>query len=84
MVDAGDYPVIARISGGTPSISIIRFEFYASTCKLVAKAGHVGRKGRRHVLKLNIPQRHREWFEGIWDRAKSFDLPFRFAPANTS
>ena len=37
-----------------------------------------------HVLKLNIPKRHREWFEGLWNRAKSFDLPFRFVPANTS
>lgn len=52
--------------------------------QLFAKAGYVGREGRHHVLKLNIPKRHREWFEGLWNRAKSFDLPFRFVPANTS
>ena len=52
--------------------------------QLFAKAGYVGREGRHHVLKLNIPQRHREWFEGLWNRAKSFDLPFNFRPANSS
>ncbi len=52
--------------------------------QLFAKADYVGREGRHHVLKLNIHFRHREWFEGLWDWAKSFDLPFRFVPANTS
>ena len=52
--------------------------------QLFAKAGYVGREGRHHVLKLNIPPRHREWFEGLWNRAKSFDLPFNFIPANSS
>ncbi len=36
MVDAGDYPAIARISGCTPNIFIIRFKLYASTCKLIS------------------------------------------------
>lgn len=52
--------------------------------QLFAKAGYVGSETRHHVLKLNIPLRHREWFEGVWDRAKSFDLPFHFMPANTA
>ena len=52
--------------------------------QLFAKAGYVGRERRHHVLKLNIPQRHREWFEGLWNRAKGFNLPFNFVPANTS
>ena len=51
--------------------------------QLFAKAGYTGREGREHVLKLNIPLKHREWFEGLWNRAKSFDLPFSFVPANT-
>ena len=23
---------------------------------------------------------HRKWFEGLWDKSKSFDLPVKFKP----
>jgi hypothetical protein len=51
--------------------------------KLFAKAGYTGKEGRTAVLKLALPMRHREWFEGIWNRAKTFDLPITFSPAFT-
>lgn len=52
--------------------------------QLFAKAGYWGKEGRNVVLKLNVSPHHREWFEGVWTRAKTFDLPFAFVPANTS
>jgi hypothetical protein len=44
--------------------------------QLFAKAGTISHEGRHHVLKLNVPMRHRQWFEGIWNRAKTFELPY--------
>jgi virulence-associated protein VapD len=51
--------------------------------KLFAKSGYVGTEGRKQVLKLAIAMQHRQWFEGVWNRSKTFDLPVVFAPAFT-
>lgn len=51
--------------------------------RLFAKAGYTGKEGRKPVLKLAIAVQHRQWFEGIWNRAKTFDLPITFSPAFT-
>jgi hypothetical protein len=32
------------------------------------------------VLKLAIAMRQREWFEGLWNQSKNFELPVRFVP----
>jgi hypothetical protein len=48
--------------------------------KLFAKAGYITAEGRKNVLKLAIVMRQREWFEGLWDQSKSFDLPVKFSP----
>jgi hypothetical protein len=51
--------------------------------KLFAKAGYVGTEGRKQVLKLAVAMRQRQWFEGVWDKSKSFDLPIVFTPSFT-
>lgn len=48
--------------------------------KLFAKAGYLGTEGRKDVLKLAVAMRQRQWFEGVWDKAKVFDLPVAFSP----
>jgi hypothetical protein len=48
--------------------------------KLFAKAGYMGVEGRRDVLKLAVAMRQRVWFEGVWDKSRSFDLPVTFSP----
>jgi hypothetical protein len=48
--------------------------------KLFAKAGYVTTEGRKSVLKLAIAMRQREWFEGLWNQSKNFELPVRFVP----
>jgi len=56
--------------------------------KLFAKAGYITTHGRSQILKLALAMQHREWFEGLWNTAKTFDLPVAFAPvfptSNTS
>jgi hypothetical protein len=48
--------------------------------KLFAKAGYITTEGRKDMLKLAIAMRQREWFEGLWNQSKSFELPVRFVP----
>jgi hypothetical protein len=48
--------------------------------QLFAKAGRITRQGRtKQVLKLAMTMQPRQWFEGLWDRAKTFDLPVHFS-----
>jgi hypothetical protein len=51
--------------------------------KLFAKAGYIGVEGRKNVLRLAVAMRQRQWFEGVWDKSKSFDLPVTFSPVFT-
>jgi hypothetical protein len=48
--------------------------------RLFAKAGYITTEGRKDMLKLAIAMRQREWFEGMWNQSKSFELPVKFVP----
>ena len=48
--------------------------------KLFAKAGYITTESRKHILKLTVAMRHREWMEGLWGRSKTFNLPVHFSP----
>ena len=49
--------------------------------KLFAKPGFLTKEGRKTVLNLAIASAQREWFEGLWNEAKSFAIPVKFKPA---
>lgn len=42
--------------------------------QLFAKAGRIV-KGRKPILKLAMAMQPRQWFEGLWNRARTFELP---------
>ena len=48
--------------------------------KLFAKAGYITTNGRKRIINLAITMRQREWFEGLWDKSKTFNLPVKFTP----
>ena len=48
--------------------------------KLFAKAAYITNDGRKKMINLAVAMQHREWFEGLWDKSKSFDLPVKFTP----
>ena len=48
--------------------------------KLFAKAGYMTTEGRKSIIKLAVAMRQRQWFEGVWNQSKSFDLPVKFSP----
>ena len=48
--------------------------------KLFAQAGYITTEGRKNILKLAVAMRQGQWFEGVWDQSKNFDLPVTFSP----
>jgi hypothetical protein len=51
--------------------------------KLFAKAGYITKDSRKKIINLAVAMRQREWFDGLWDRSKTFALPVKFTPIFT-
>ena len=56
-----------------PTLKTLRY-------KLFAKAGYFTHEGRKHILKLALAMKYRQWMEGLWDQSKTFTLPVTFTP----
>jgi hypothetical protein len=48
--------------------------------KLFAKAAYITTESRRPILNMAVAMQQRAWFEGLWDAAKTFELPAEFKP----
>jgi hypothetical protein len=48
--------------------------------KLFAKAGYISHHSRKRVISLAVAMQQREWFDGLWDKSKTFTLPDKFMP----
>lgn len=48
--------------------------------QLFAQAGLITKDGRRHTLQMATAMQRREWVRGLWDAAKSFELPWPVKP----
>lgn len=47
--------------------------------KLFAKPAYTTTRGRKPILNLALAMQTRQWMQGLWDQAKQFDLPVKFA-----
>ncbi len=52
--------------------------------KLFAKPAYITTKSRKSILHLDIAMQQRAWMQGLWDAAKTFDLPATFSPLHPS
>jgi hypothetical protein len=52
--------------------------------KLFAKSAYISTESRKPILHLAIAMQQRAWMQGLWDAAKTFDLPAHFAPLHPS
>ena len=43
--------------------------------KLFPQPAYITHEGRKPILKLATALQRREWLQGIWDQAKTFDVP---------
>lgn len=48
--------------------------------KLFAKAAYITTESRKPILNLALAMQQRAWMQGLWDAAKTFDLPAKFTP----
>jgi len=48
--------------------------------KLFAKPAFITTEGRKPILHLTIAMQQRAWMQGLWDAAKTLDLPAEFKP----
>jgi Transposase DDE domain group 1 len=48
--------------------------------KLFTKAAFITQSGGKKILHLAVSMRQRQWFEGLWNQSKTFDLPVKFHP----
>ena len=48
--------------------------------KLFAKASYITTESRKPILNMALAMKQRAWMQGLWDAAKSFDLPAKFTP----
>ena len=51
---------------------------------MLDKAGCLAHQGRKDIFRFALAMRRREWFTGLWDRSKSFDLPVHFPSVFTT
>jgi hypothetical protein len=54
-----------------PTLKTLRY-------KVFAIGGYLTKNGNARVLKLSLAMRRREWFTGLWDKSRAFDLPALF------
>ena len=47
--------------------------------KLFAKPAYTTTEGRKPILNLDLAMQKKQWMKGLWDQAKQFDLPVKFA-----
>ena len=47
--------------------------------KLFAKPAYTTTESRKPILNFAIAMQKRQWMQGLWDQAKQFDLPVKFA-----
>ena len=48
--------------------------------KLFAKAAYITTESRKPILNMALAMQQRTWMQGLWDGAKTIDLPAKFAP----
>ena len=48
--------------------------------KLFAKAAYITTESRKPISNLALAMQQRAWMQGLWDAAKTFDLPAKFTP----
>ena len=51
--------------------------------KLFAMGAYMVKEGNRHILKLSLSMKRREWFMGLWDKASRFSLPVNLSTLNS-
>ena len=72
--------VLLKTSGVKHSSNSVQHTLQTLRYKLFAKPAYITTESRRPILHLALAMQQRAWMQGLWDAAKIFDLPAKFAP----
>jgi hypothetical protein len=72
--------VLLKGRAGTHSSTSVQHRWPTLRYKLFAKAAYITTEGRKPLLNLAVAMQQRAWMQGLWDAAKTFELPASFTP----
>ncbi len=72
--------VLLKTSAVKHSSNTIQHTLQTLRYKLFAKAAYITTESRKPILNMALAMQQRTWMQGLWDGAKTFDLPAKFAP----
>jgi hypothetical protein len=72
--------VCLKGSAVTHSSTSVQHTLQTLRYKLFAKAAYITTESRTPILNLAVAMQQRAWMQGVWDAAKTFDLPASFTP----
>ena len=72
--------VLLKTSAVKHSSNVVQHTLQTLRYKLFAKAAYITTEGRKPVLNLASAMQQRAWMQGLWDAAKTFELPATFTP----
>ena len=75
---------LLKTSAVRHSSSTVQHTLQTLRYKLFAKPAYITTESRKPILHLAIAMQQRAWMQGLWDAAKTFDLPATFAPLHPS
>jgi len=72
--------VLLKTSAIKHSSNSVQHTLQTLRYKLFAKAAYITTESRKPILNLALAMQQRAWMQGLWDAAKTFDLPAKFTP----
>ena len=72
--------VLLKASAVKHSSVTVQHRLQTLRYKLFAKAAYITTESRRPILNMAVAMQQRTWIEGLWNAAKTFDLPAEFKP----
>jgi hypothetical protein len=72
--------VLLKTSAVKHSSTSVQHTLQTLRYKLFAKAGYITTESRKPILNMALSMQQRAWMQGLWDAAKTVDLPAKFTP----
>jgi len=72
--------VLLKTSAVKHSSTSVQHTLRTLRYKLFAKAAYITTESRKPILNMAVAMQQRAWMQGLWDAAKTFDLPAKFIP----
>ena len=76
--------VLLKTSTVKDSSNTVQHTLQTLRYKLFAKPAYITTESRKPILNLAIAMQQRAWIQGLWEGAKTFDLPAAFTPLHPS